>query len=243
MIKGTNLTLTYGTQSNPKMVLSNVTFNIPRGRITAFIGKSGAGKTSLLRCCAQLTTTYTGSILVEDKPLTALSNSERVHTIGFVFQQFNLFPHMTVAQNCIAPAVYEGSLTHEDAQTRAQELLTLVGMHEYAHRYPHQLSGGQQQRVAIARALMLQPKILLFDEPTSALDPESTEMLATVLKNLLTRGITIAYASHDMQFIAATLDRVYLMENGHIRETFDAQTQNRTDAPQIDQFLRAALSF
>lgn len=243
MIKGTNLTLQYGNSGQIKTVLNNVTFEIPRGRITAFIGKSGAGKTSLLRCCAQLATSYTGTILVKDKPLTALSNSERVHTIGFVFQQFNLFPHMTVAANCVAPVLYEGSLSPDAAHTRAHELLKLVGMQEYAGRYPHQLSGGQQQRVAIARALMLQPQILLFDEPTSALDPESTTMLATVLKNLLAHGITIAYASHDMQFITATLDRVYLMKDGCIEETFDSATQNRSDAPQIDHFLRSALSF
>jgi ABC-type polar amino acid transport system ATPase subunit len=243
MIKGTNLTLQYGTGSMTKTVLSRVNFDIPRGRITAFIGKSGAGKTSLLRCCAHLETSYTGTLLVEDTPLTTLSNSQRVHTIGFVFQQFNLFPHMTVEANCVAPVLYEGSVTHTDAQARAQELLTLVGMQDYAQRYPHQLSGGQQQRVAIARALMLQPKILLFDEPTSALDPESTTMLATVLKNLLEHSITIAYASHDMQFISATLDRVYLMKDGAIEETFDSKTQNRSDAPRIDHFLRSALSF
>ncbi|MEI7580939.1 MAG: ATP-binding cassette domain-containing protein [bacterium] len=243
MIKGTNLTLQYGTASHTKTILNALNFEIPQGRITAFIGKSGAGKTSLLRCCAHLTTTYTGSILVNSKPLTSLSNSQRVHTIGFVFQQFNLFPHMTVAENCVAPVLHEGSLTPQQAHLRAQELLTLVCMHEYAGRYPHQLSGGQQQRVAIARALMLKPTILLFDEPTSALDPESTTMLATVLKNLLAHNITIAYASHDMQFISATLDRVYLMENGCIQETFDSKEQNRSDAPKIDHFLRSALSF
>lgn len=243
MIKGTNISLAYRQENSTKMVLKEVTFTIPKQRITAFIGRSGAGKTSLLRCCAHLTTGYTGQLMVDNRALASFSNQERVHSIGFVFQQFNLFPHMTVLENCTAPLQHENALSQEKITARAEELLTMVGMVSYAGRYPHQLSGGQQQRVAIARALMLQPSILLFDEPTSALDPESTSMLATVLKNLLAHGITVAYASHDMQFIAATQDRIYLMEDGQIIDEFDREHQKLTDAPKIEHFLRAALSF
>ncbi len=243
MIKGTNIGLTYQHDGATKTILRNVSFTIPQGRITAFIGRSGAGKTSLLRCCAHLTTHYTGVLTAQDKPLASYTNQERVHTVGFVFQQFNLFPHLTVLENCTAALTYEDVLTNAAIAERAEELLTLVGMHHYATRYPHQLSGGQQQRVAIARALMLQPSILLFDEPTSALDPESTTMLATVLKNLLAHGITVAYASHDMQFIAATQDRIYLMEDGAIVDTFDSKTQKLGDAAKIEQFLGMTLSF
>lgn len=243
MIKGTNVSLAYPHQGKSRIVLDDVSFEIPKGRITAFVGRSGAGKTSLLRCCAHLTTSYTGTITLQKKPLAVYSNRERVHTVGFVFQQFNLFPHMTVLENCTAPLRYEGLLTESAINDRAQELLALVGMASYTTRYPHQLSGGQQQRVAIARALMLRPSALLFDEPTSALDPESTTMLANVLKNLLHHGITVAYASHDMQFIAATRDRIYLMEHGKIIDTFDSAHQQISDSPKIDHFLRSALSF
>lgn len=238
MIKGTNLSLAYPNGSTTRTVVNNASFEIPKGRITAFIGHSGAGKTSLLRCCAHLTTTYTGSLLLQNRPLASYTNAERVHSVGFVFQQFNLFPHLTVLENCAAPLRYEGTRTATDIEAEALARLSLVGMQEYALRYPHQLSGGQQQRVAIARALMLKPTVLLFDEPTSALDPASTMMLAGILKELITQNITIAYASHDMQFIAATRDRVYLMEHGAIVEAFDAVSQTLADTPQINHFLR-----
>jgi ABC-type polar amino acid transport system ATPase subunit len=243
MIKGTNISLVYLQENSSKTVLKEVNFSIPKQRITAFIGRSGAGKTSLLRCCAHLTTGYTGSLMLNDRPLGSFSDKERVHSIGFVFQQFNLFPHMTVLENCTAALMYENLVAPAIIVARAQELLTMVGMQTYTGRYPHQLSGGQQQRVAIARALMLQPSVLLFDEPTSALDPESTSMLATVLKNLLAHGITVAYASHDMQFIAATQDRIYLMEDGKIIDEFDREKQKLSDAVKIEHFLRVPLSF
>ncbi len=243
MIKGTNISLTYPHQGTQRTVLNTISFEIPKGRITAFIGRSGAGKTSILRCCAHLTTSYTGTLTLQNRSLSSYKDQERVHTVGFVFQQFNLFPHMNIMENCTAALKYEGLLSESAIEDRAQELLALVGMSPYLSRYPHQLSGGQQQRVAIARALMLRPSVLLFDEPTSALDPESTTMLATVLKNLLNHGITVAYASHDMQFIAATRDRIYLMEHGTIIDTFDSAHQQMSDSPKIDHFLRSALSF
>jgi len=212
MIKATNLSL----HQSGRTLLDAISFTIPAGRITAFVGSSGAGKTTLLRCCAHLITNYTGTLLLSNRPLADYTTQERVHTVGFVFQHFNLFPHLTVLENCSAPLLLSGTLSREKAVEQALLQLTLVGMESYAHRYPHQLSGGQQQRVAIARALALKPSLLLFDEPTSALDPESTEHFASVLKQLLQQGITIAYASHDMQFITATRDRVYLMEQGKI---------------------------
>lgn len=237
MIKGTNLSLAYRHGSTTRTVIDNATFEISKGRITAFIGHSGAGKTSLLRCCAHLTTTYTGSLLLQNRPLSTYSDAERVRTLGFVFQQFNLFPHLTVQENCAAPLRYQAEHSAQDIEKEARARLELVGMADYALRYPHQLSGGQQQRVAIARALMLKPTLLLFDEPTSALDPESTLLLARILRELTTQNITIAYASHDMQFIAATQDRVYLMEHGAIIEAFDSATQTLADAPKIATFL------
>jgi len=243
MIKGTNLTLKMAQNGQERAILKQVDFTIPLGRITAFIGRSGAGKTSLLRCAAHLVSSYEGDILVNDQKLAFLSNRERVHLVGFVFQQYNLFPHLTAMQNCTAPLTYEGVLSTEAIEKRAHEMLALVHMEQFADRHPHQLSGGQQQRIAIARALMLQPKVILFDEPTSALDPESTNTFAQIIKDLLARGITVAYASHDMQFIAATCDRIYLMENGGIVEGFDSKAQKLDQAPKIAQFLAGALSF
>lgn len=237
MITGTKLSLQYAHNGQLQYALDNVDFTIPAGRITAFVGKSGAGKTTLLRCCAQLTTNYEGSIELQGKSLSSYADKARVHRIGFVFQRFNLFPHMTALDNCTAPVLYEGSIKTETAIKKAHAVLRMVGMDAYASSYPHQLSGGQQQRIAIARALMFNPKVLLFDEPTSALDPESTCTFSQIVHTLLEQGISIAYASHDMQFIKATLDRVYLLKDGAVVETFDAKKQKMGDVPAVASFL------
>jgi ABC-type polar amino acid transport system ATPase subunit len=240
MITGTNISLSFLNDGTTRVVLDDINFTLAAKRITAFIGKSGAGKTSLLRCCAHLTQSYSGKMTLDGKSLASYSNRARVHTVGFVFQRFNLFPHMTAVENCTAPILYEGKVAGTVAHKQAMDLLELVGMASYANRYPHQLSGGQQQRIAIARALMLNPKVLLFDEPTSALDPESTCMLANVLHTLVKSGITIGYASHDMQFIAATRDRVYLLEQGQIVESFDSEVHQISETPRIGHFLQCS---
>jgi len=156
-----------------------------------------------------------------------------------VFQQFHLFPHMTVEQNCMAPLIYEGTLSHAQVKERVHETLGLVQMEDFVQRMPHQLSGGQQQRVAIARALSLRPQLLLLDEPTSALDPESTHGLVEVLHHLITEGITVGFSSHDMGFIKKTLDRVYFLENGRIIESFDVHEEVVEEKPLISGFLAA----
>lgn len=236
MITSINLTLAYTRHGKTSTILDDLSFAIPKGRITAFIGTSGAGKTSLLRCCAALTTSYDGDVLINGTEVRALSDRERVHQVGFVFQHFNLFPHKTVEQNCMMPLVYEG-VTEDEARERADTALTRVGMDAFADRYPSQLSGGQKQRVAIARALVLQPKVLLFDEPTSALDPHSTNVLIEVVKQLRDEEVTIALASHDMSFVHATLDRAYFMEQGKIIEAFDAQDGEIAASPKLCSFL------
>jgi ABC-type polar amino acid transport system ATPase subunit len=237
MITGTKLSLKLSHAGTERTILNSISFAIAEGRITAFVGRSGAGKTSLLRCCAHLTTEYTGSLLCDGTPLAEMTTQKRVHSIGFVFQKFHLFPHMTAIENCMAPLLHEGVLDASTIMRRAMELLELVGLQDFVDRMPHQLSGGQQQRVAIARALMMQPKVLLFDEPTSALDPESTMIFASVLNRLQQQGVTIAYSSHDMQFISAVKDRVYLLEDGEIVELYDKTETSIDDRPAIKNFL------
>ena len=210
------------TTQQPLTILDNVTFKILDGRISCFIGKSGAGKTSLLKAVGGLYP-YEGSILLDGKELKSLSVQERGQLLGFVFQQFNLFPHMTVLENCTHPLKNLHLLTEEEAYRKAHEKLKLLGIDDLAHRYPSQLSGGQQQRVAIARALTLSPRLLLFDEPTSALDPESSVALQLILKSLVAQGITIAFSSHDMSFVRGLIDVAYFLERGKIVETYDAR--------------------
>ena len=202
-------------------ILNDVSFKIIDKRITCFIGKSGAGKTSLLKAVGGLYP-YEGTIKVEEQELKTMSVQERGQKLGFVFQQFNLFPHMTVLENCTHPLKNLHLVGVEKAQEIAHQKLALLGVEELAARYPSQLSGGQQQRVAIARALSLSPQVLLFDEPTSALDPESSASLQMLLKKLCTQGITIALSSHDMSFVRGLLDNVYFLELGKIVETYDA---------------------
>jgi len=234
MISITNLSLSYTRLGTTIEILSDINCRIELGRITAFIGKSGAGKTSLLRCVAGLTTEYAGSIIADGVDLRVIDSALRAQYTGFVFQQFHLFPHMTVIENCMHPAIYHG-MQKERARRRALEMLEQVSLVEHATKHPQQLSGGQQQRVAIARALMLTPKVLLFDEPTSALDPESTHMLVTTCKQLVKQGVTIAFSSHDMQFISSLKDVVHLMSDGKIIDRYDVQQESSGE--QVDSFL------
>ncbi|MEI6806392.1 MAG: ATP-binding cassette domain-containing protein [Myxococcaceae bacterium] len=216
LITGKNIFLKY--PKSKQWALENINFEIPKGRVTLFLGKSGSGKTSLLRCIANLNTSYTGNICFGDNSIKQLSRPDRVRAIGFVAQQFNLFPHKTVFQNCTEPQqlVLERSL--EEAELKTKELLNSLEISHLADRKPHELSGGQQQRVAIARALCMDAQALLLDEPTSALDPESTGKLRDILKILLQQGVSIAISTHDMSFARSVFDRGYFMEAGKIIE-------------------------
>jgi polar amino acid transport system ATP-binding protein len=206
-----------------KPILENISCKILPERITALIGKSGSGKTTLLRCIAQLQDISSGSIMLQEKNLLELSVPERAQLLGFVFQDFNLFAHLTVLENCMQPLMVTQNLPEQAAKKRVLEVLDQFDMSAYQASYPSQLSGGQQQRVAIARALALGPKILLLDEPSSALDPENTQILITLLKQLCNAGITIVLASQDMDFVRKIQDRVYLMSDGQISEAYDIQ--------------------
>lgn len=219
-----------------KPIVENISCKILPQRITSLIGKSGSGKTTLLRCIAQLQDISSGSIMLQEKNLLELSVPERAQVLGFVFQEFNLFGHLTVLENCMQPVMVTQGLTEQAAKKRALEVLDQFDMSAYQASYPSQLSGGQQQRVAIARALALGPKILLLDEPTSALDPENTQILIKLLKQLCSAGITIVLASQDMDFVRKIQDRVYLINDGKISEAYDIQ-QDTHEFSAINLFL------
>jgi polar amino acid transport system ATP-binding protein len=234
MIKGKNIILKYGN----KTILKNIFFEILKDRITIFLGKSGAGKTSLLRCIANLNSNYTGIISLKNKNVKTFSNKERVKHIGFVAQDFNLFPHMTALENCTHPMITVLGIPRIETEKKALQILKSLDIEELQLMYPKNLSGGQQQRVAIARALCLDPELLLFDEPTSALDPESTKSLQKLVSKLCKRGITIAITSHDMPFVKKILDRIYFFENGEIVDSFDKKSDSPQEKSRIHEFLR-----
>lgn len=240
MIRGKEVLVSYAHsaalhEKSARAALNGVSFEIKSGNITAFIGKSGAGKTTLLQCVAQLLDHYSGQIMCNEKPLRDFSIKERAHQVGFVFQNFNLFSHMTVLANCVDPLLIRG-ITQETAERKSYEKLRLLGMEQYAHRFPVHLSGGQQQRVALARALVLEPQVLLLDEPTASLDPENTLLLAGIIKKLSSQGIAIAISSQDMGFVRMIRDRIYFLEHGSIVEFSDSD-ESLQQSEKIKNFL------
>lgn len=237
MIKGKQLSFKHKKSQSNALTLADVSFTLRKGRITVFMGPSGAGKTTLLKCVAGLQPDYTGQITYCERDLSSLNHAERASSIGFVLQQFALFPHLTALQNCTHPLKMVLKIPREEAQHRAKALLISLGIGALENAFPSQLSGGQQQRVAIARALMLQPKVLLLDEPTSALDPESKACLITLLKELNQQGMTIGLSSHDMTFINKMMDYIYFLDAGIIKEEYDHTIDLLQNKQQISRFL------
>lgn len=216
--------------------LIDVTMHVNRGEVVVIIGPSGSGKSTLLRCINHLEVLDSGTIIVDGIPLTdEKTNINAVRAeVGMVFQQFNLFPHLTALENITLAQRVVRKRSKEEAEHIAYELLKKVGIPEKAHAYPVQLSGGQQQRVAIARALAMQPKIMLFDEPTSALDPEMIKEVLDVMLDLAREGMTMVVVSHEMGFARAAADRIIFMDAGRIieettpEELFTAPKHERT---------------
>lgn len=233
MVIAHNISLRYSKKE--PLVLNNISATFPSGRITFLLGKSGAGKTTLLRCLVGLENPLHGSITIHEKDILKLSPSERAQKISFVFQQYNLFPHMTILENCIQPMVLNKFATASQAEHNALHHLKQVGIEALANRYPSQLSGGQQQRAALARGLCLKPKVLVLDEPTSALDPISTSSFQLLLQNLIAQeNLALIISSHDKAFITHMLDRAYLIENGSISECFDKKETTKNPAKVIE---------
>ena len=200
--------------------LRGVTTSIGWGEVVVVIGPSGSGKSTFIRCINRLETHQKGRIVVDGIELTNdLRNIDTIRReIGMVFQQFNLFPHLTVIDNITLAPIWVRNKTRSESEASAMKLLERVGIPEQANKYPGQLSGGQQQRVAIARALAMNPKIMLFDEPTSALDPEMIKEVLDVMQELATTGMTMIVVSHEMGFAREVADRVLFFDHGTVVE-------------------------
>ena len=201
-------------------VLRGIDLTIKSGEIIVICGPSGSGKSTLIRCINRLETHQEGTISVGGVQLTNdIKNIEKVRAdVGMVFQQFNLFPHLTVVENLTLGPIWVRKLPKAEAEAKAYENLERVQIAEQAHKYPGQLSGGQQQRVAIARSLCMNPSLLLFDEPTSALDPEMIKEVLEVMVGLAKDGITMVVVTHEMNFAQTVADRVLFMDEGKIIE-------------------------
>ncbi|MBZ0302065.1 MAG: amino acid ABC transporter ATP-binding protein [Anaerolineae bacterium] len=201
-------------------VLRDVSVEVAPKEVVVVIGPSGSGKSTFIRCINRLEEHQEGQIIVDGMELSHdVRNIAAVRReIGMVFQQFNLFPHLTVLQNITLAPTKVRRRSRDDADTKAMQLLERVGIPEQANKYPGQLSGGQQQRVAIARALAMEPKIMLFDEPTSALDPEMIKEVLDVMKELAHSGMTMIVVTHEMGFAREVADRVLFFDQGRIVE-------------------------
>lgn len=201
-------------------VLNGVNQHIKQGEVVCVIGPSGSGKSTFLRCLNLLETPTKGKILIDDEDITKKGvNVNKIRQkMGMVFQQFNLFPHLTIMKNITIAQTLVSKTSKDDAIRIGEELLKRVGLLDKRDAYPAQLSGGQKQRVAIARALAMNPEIMLFDEPTSALDPEMVGEVLDVMKNLAKDGMTMVVVTHEMGFAREVADRVLFMDEGVIME-------------------------
>lgn len=216
-------------------VLKGINLQIDKGEVVVIIGPSGSGKSTVLRTMNYLEEPTSGHVIVDGMDLSDKNKLNAVRTeVGMVFQNFNLFPHMTVLDNLTLAPVNVRKTDKKEAQDIAMKLLERVGLADKAQMYPDSLSGGQKQRVAIARALAMKPKVMLFDEPTSALDPEMVREVLDVMKTLADEGMTMVIVTHEMGFAKEVADRVLFVDGGQILEdgtpvqVFDAPSSDRT---------------
>ncbi len=225
-------------------VLKGIDIDINKGNVVVVIGPSGSGKSTFLRCLNLLETPTDGAIVFNGVDITDKNTNINLHRqkMGMVFQQFNLFPHMTILKNMTIAPMKLLKVSKEDAEAKAMELLERVGLADRANAYPSQLSGGQKQRVAIVRALCMQPEVMLFDEPTSALDPEMVGEVLEVMQELAKSGMTMVVVTHEMGFAKEVADRVIFIDEGIIME--DAPPEEffqNPRSPRLKDFLSKVL--
>lgn len=231
MIKLENVHKSFGKNE----VLKGIDLRIEKGQVVVIIGPSGSGKSTVLRTMNYLEAPTSGKVIVDGMDLSDKSKLNEVRAeVGMVFQNFNLFPHMTVMENLTLAQTKVRKTSSDEAKKIGQALLDRVGLGDKANAYPDSLSGGQKQRVAIARALAMKPKVMLFDEPTSALDPEMVREVLDVMKSLAEEGMTMVIVTHEMSFAKEVADRVLFVDGGLILEydtpekVFDTPTNDRT---------------
>ncbi|MDX9917548.1 MAG: amino acid ABC transporter ATP-binding protein [Gudongella sp.] len=225
-------------------VLKDITETINDGEVVVIIGPSGSGKSTFLRCLNLLEEPTSGDIMLDGISIVSPDtdiNKER-EKMGMVFQQFNLFPHKTVMENITLAPIQVKGINKEEAEKKAIQLLTRIGLVDKAYAYPNQLSGGQKQRIAIIRALAMDPEVMLFDEPTSALDPEMVGEVLEVMKELAREGMTMVVVTHEMGFAKEVGDRVIFMDEGVMLEQgTPVELFNNPKNPRTQDFLRKIL--
>lgn len=240
MIKVTNLHKKFGKLH----VLQGIDTHVKKGEVIVVVGPSGSGKSTFLRCLNLLEHPTEGEIVFEGVSITSKNNdiNKQRQKMGMVFQQFNLFPHMTVLDNItLAPRKLKG-MSEAEAEKVALQLLKRIGLEDKAKSYPGQLSGGQKQRIAIARALAMAPDVMLFDEPTSALDPEMVGEVLDVMKELAADGMTMVVVTHEMGFAKEVGTRIFFMDEGRIVEEGDPKEFfNHPQSPRAKEFLGKVL--
>ncbi len=238
MLSIENLSKSFGK----KKVIDEVTFSVPKGGIAVLLGPSGVGKSTMLRVLNNLDSIDSGTVKLEGKPLD-LNAVTKQHICGMVFQQFNLFDHLTAVENITLALEKVEGVSKEKAQRRALELLEQYGLGDKKDAYPMQLSGGQKQRLALARTIALQPKIICFDEPTSALDPLLTTHVANTIQSLADQGYIIVIATHDTSLLDKLDCTIYLMDQGKIVEQASSKElqQQPNQFPKIKQFVAGTI--
>lgn len=234
MLKICNLTKKFQN----KTVIDDVSFSVQRGQIACLLGSSGVGKSTLLRVLNNLEKFDSGTLLLDEKPLD-ITNVNKNHTVGMVFQQFNLFPHLTAKENITLALMHAQNVPYDKANNQAIALLTEYGLADKANIYPLQLSGGQKQRLALARMLALEPKIICLDEPTSALDPLLTTHVANVITELAHKGLIVLVATHDTTLLEKLSCTIHLMKHGKIIESAESveYIHNKHKYPSINSFI------
>lgn len=240
MIETVGLKKRFGTLE----VLKGISEVIYKGEVVSIIGPSGGGKSTFLRCLNLLEIPTEGKVFFEGAELDPVSTDLDLHRqkIGMVFQQFNVFPHMTVLDNVTVAPILEKKLSREEAENRAMSLLKTVGLEDKAKEYPRKLSGGQKQRLAIVRAMAMDPDVMLFDEPTSALDPEMVKGVLDVIQNLVETGMTCVIVTHEMGFARNVSDRVLFIDDGVVVESgTPAELFDSPQNPRTQEFLSQVL--